>query len=124
MWEGFEEELYQNFQRCMDHVEMGEIHNSMKELSQPPLSSFGMRGDLSMDHSICMSINFGKEHAYVHDVSFGEYFHSFTMYMQAIAPRRSILPYKIHGQLWAIKFFEHGHSLEDIGRCCITVGAL
>ena len=98
-WERFEEEIYQHLKICMDHVEMGEIHNSMYELSQPPLSSFGMRGDLSMDHSICMSRNFGKEHAYVHDVSFDDYFHSFTMYMQVIAPRKSILPYKLHGRI-------------------------
>ena len=51
-WEGFEEELYQHFQRCMNHVELEKRHNSIKGLSQPPLSSFGMRGDLSMDHSI------------------------------------------------------------------------
>ena len=65
----------------MDHVDMGEIHNSVEDLSQTPLFSFGMRGDLSMDHSICMSINFGKEHDYVHDVSLDDYLHSFTMYM-------------------------------------------
>ena len=33
-----------------------------------------------------------KEHAYVHDVLFDDYLHSFTMYVQGIAPRRSILP--------------------------------
>ena len=110
-WEGFEEELYQHLKICMDHVEMGDIHNSMDELSQPPISSFGRKGDLSMDHSLFMSRNFGKEHAYVHNVSFDDYLHSFTMYMQAIALRRSILTYKIHGQLWAINISKHGHSL-------------
>ena len=38
-WEGFEEEKYQHLRRCMDHVEMEEIHNSLMELSQPPLFS-------------------------------------------------------------------------------------
>ena len=71
-WEGFEEEIYQHLRRCMDHVEMEEIHNSLMGLSQRPLSSLGMRGDLSMDHSICMNGNFGKEHAYVHNVSFDD----------------------------------------------------
>ena len=28
IWEGFEEEIYQHLRRCMDHVEMEEIHNS------------------------------------------------------------------------------------------------
>ena len=110
-WEGFEEELYQHFQRCMKHVELEEKHSSMKELNKPPLSYFGMRGDLSMDHSICMSRNFGEEHAYVHNVLFDKYLNSLTMNMQAIAPRRKIIPDKIHFQLWAINIFYHGHSL-------------
>ena len=67
--------------RCMDHVDMGEIHNSMEELSQPPLSSFGMKGDLSRDHSIFMSRDYGKEHIYVHDVLLHDYLHSFAMYI-------------------------------------------
>ena len=96
----------------MDHVDMGETHKSMKELSQPPLSSFRMRGDLSMDHSICMNRIVGKENVYVHNVSFDDYFHSFTMCIHAIDPRRSIIPYKLHGQIWAINISEHGHSLQ------------
>ena len=80
-WEGFEEELYQNFQRCMNHVEMGEIHNSMEELSQPPLSSFEMRRDLSMNHSICISKGYGKEHVYIHNGLLDDYLCSFTLYM-------------------------------------------
>ena len=80
-WEGFEEELYIHLKICMDHVEMVEIHKSMEELSQPPLSTFGMRGDLSMDNSICMRRNFGKGYVYMHDVSLDDYLNSFTMYM-------------------------------------------
>ena len=76
----------------MDHVEMVETHKSMEELSQPPLSSFGMRGDLSMHHSICLRRNFGEEYAHVNNVSFDYCFHYFTMHMQAMTPRRSILP--------------------------------
>ena len=33
------------------------------------------------------------------------------MYMHSIAPRRIIIPYKLHGQLWATNISEHGHSL-------------
>ena len=33
--------------------------------------------------------------------------------MQAITPRRIIVPYKLHGQLWATKMSEHGHSLGE-----------
>ena len=66
-WESFEEEIYQQLKRCMDHVEMEEIHNSLKELSQPPLSSLGMRGDLSMSHSISMMKVYGKDHVLMHN---------------------------------------------------------
>ena len=39
-WEGFEGELNQNFQECMSHVELGQQHDSMKELFHPSLPSF------------------------------------------------------------------------------------
>ena len=32
-WKGFEEELYQHFQRCMKHVELGYQHNSINEVN-------------------------------------------------------------------------------------------
>ena len=112
-WKGFEEELYQHFQRCMCHVELEERHESMKELFQPPLSSFGMRGDTSMHHSICMRRNCGEEYACVSNDSFYYDLYYFTMYVQAIAPKRSIIPHKLHGKLWVTKISEHGHSLGD-----------
>ena len=37
MWEGFEKDLYQNFQRCMKHEKTGKIHDSVEESIQPPL---------------------------------------------------------------------------------------
>ena len=33
--------------------------------------------------------------------------------MYAITPRRSVVPYKLHGQLWATKISEHGHYLGE-----------
>ena len=80
-WEGFEEEIYQHLRRCMDHVEMEEIHNSLMELSQPPLSSWGMRGDLSMSHSICVSKAYGKDYVFMHNDLLNEYLHSFTIHV-------------------------------------------
>ena len=65
----------------------------------------------TMHHSICLRGDFGEEYAHVNNVSFDYFLHSFTMYMQAITPRRSTIPYKLHGQLWATKFSKHGHSL-------------
>ena len=80
-WEGFEEEIYQHFRRCMDHVEMEEVHNSLGELSQPPLSSFGIRVDLSMSHPIFMRRVYGNDHICMHNDVLDDYFHSFTMYV-------------------------------------------
>ena len=68
----------------MNHVDLGERHDSIKELIQPPLSSFGMRGDISMHHSICLRRYLGEEYAYVPNVLFDENMHSFTMFMQVI----------------------------------------
>ena len=95
----------------MDHVEMEEIHNSFMELSQPPLSSLGMRGDISMSHSIIVIKGYGKDNVFMHDDLLDKYFHSFTIHVQAIAPSERNLPYKLHGQLGVIKNVDHGHSL-------------
>jgi len=110
-WEGFEEEIYNHFRRCMDHMDMEEIHKYLMELSKTPLFSMGMRGDLPMDHSICVKKAYGKDNVCMHNDLLNEYFHSFTIHVQAIDPNGSILPYKIHGQLGAIKCVEHGYSL-------------
>ena len=76
----------------MNHVEMGNIHDSMEDSIQPPPSSFGKRRDRSMHHSICMRRDFGEEYAFVSHDPFDYYMYSFTMYMQSIAPKRSVIP--------------------------------
>ena len=76
----------------MNHVEMEEIHKSLKDLSWPSLSSLGMRGDLSISHSICMSRVYGKDHVYVHNDLLDDYLHSFTIYVHAIDLSSIILP--------------------------------
>ena len=95
----------------MNHEEMGKIHESRDESIQPPLFPLGKRRDRSMHYSIFRWRNVGKEYAFVSHDSFDYYFYSFTMYMQVIAPKRSVIPYKLHGQIWATNIFEHGHSL-------------
>ena len=80
-WEGFEEEIYQHMRRCMDHVEMEEIHKYLEELTQPPLSSFSMRGDSSMSHSIFMSKTYGKDIFCLHDDLYNVYMHPLTINM-------------------------------------------
>ena len=66
-WMGFEEEIYQHMSRCMDQMQMEEIHDSLGELAKPTLFSFRMRGDSSMSHSICMSKTYGKGIICLHD---------------------------------------------------------
>ena len=95
----------------MDYVERQEICKSVMGLSQPPLSSMGMRGDSSMDHSFFVRKAYGKDHVYMHNDLYNEYVHSLTIHVQAIAPSGSILPYKLHGHLWDINCVDQGHSL-------------
>ena len=91
---------------------MEEPYSSMKELNKPSLSIF-KGGDRSKCHSICMRRIVGKEHALVKHVLYYDCMHYFTMFMEAMAPRKSIISCKIHGQYWALKISEFGHSLDD-----------
>ena len=77
-----------------------------------------------MGHSICINKYYGKEHVYVNNDFLEDYFHSFTMYMQAIAPSGRILPYKIHGRLWFISIVEHGHYLGGYKEIIYLLGCI
>ena len=92
-------------------MELEEIHNSLGELSQPPLLSLRMREDLSMSHSICMSKTYGKDTVWLHSDLYNEYMNSLTIYVQDIASRRRIIPSRLHGLLEAISSIDDGHSL-------------
>ena len=85
--------------RCMDHVEMEEIHNSLEELAQPPLFSLGIRGDSSMSHSICMKNTYGKGIVCLHNELHNVSMHPLTIHVQDIAPRRRIIFSRPHGLL-------------------------
>ena len=85
-WEGLREELYQHFQECMRYMELGQQHDSMKELLQPSLPSFE-RGERSMHHSICTRRIVGEEHTHVNHVLFSDCMYYFTMYMQDMTPK-------------------------------------
>ena len=97
--------------RCIDHVQMEEIHNSLEELAQPPIFSLRMRGDSFFSHSICIQKNYGKVIVYLHDYL---YIHPLTIYVQDVAPRRSILLSRPHGLLEAMSTIGD-HSLGGIG---------
>ena len=102
-------------ERCMDHVEMEEIHNSLEELVHPPLFSLKMRGDSSMSHSICMSKTYGKVIVCLHNDLYNVYMHPLTIHVQDVTPRRSILFSRLHGLLEAISSVGDGHSLGGLG---------
>ena len=111
-WEGLKEELYQNFQECMNYVELGQQHDSMKGLFQPSLPSFE-RGEISMHHSICMRSIVGEESDHVKHVLFSNCVYYFTMFMEQMAPRRINTYFKSHGQQWATQISEFGHPLAE-----------
>ena len=39
---------------------------------------------------------------------------SSTPYLQAMTPKSSVIPYKLHGQIWAKIVLEFGHSLDGL----------
>ena len=62
----------------MDRVDMDERHNSLMDLSQPPLSSLGMSGGLSMIHSISVRKVYGKDIVCLHN---DLYMHPLTIHV-------------------------------------------
>ena len=100
--------------RCMDQVQMEEIHNSLGELAQPPLFSLRIRGDSSMSHSICMSRAYGKGDDCLHDYFFNVYMHPLSIHVQDDAPRRSVIFSRPHGLDEAISMID-GHYLGRLG---------
>ena len=61
-----------------------------------------------------MRKTYGKDTVWLHNYLY-KYVHSLTIYVQDIAPRRSILSSRIHGLLEAISSICDGHSLEGLG---------
>ena len=87
-WEGLREEIHQHFQECMSYVELGQPRDSMQESFQPSLPSFE-RGERSMHNSMCMRNIVGKISHHVKQVSFSDCTCYFTIFMQAMTPKRS-----------------------------------
>ena len=110
-WEGLKEEIHQHFQEFMNYVELGQQHDSMKELFQLSLPSFE-RGERSMHNFRGMKGVDGEESDHVNQVLFSNCTYYFTMFMQAMAPRRSDVSCKSHGKCWATKISELGYSLD------------
>ena len=64
----------------MNHVEMEQEHDSIRELNQPSLSLLEEE-DRSMHHSIDMRRIVGEEHALVTYVLYSNFMHSSTMFL-------------------------------------------
>ena len=111
-WKGLKEELHQHFKECTSYVELGLQHDSVKKLFHPYLPSFE-RKDRSMRHSNCMRSIVGEKSDHVKHVLVSDCIYSFTMFMQAMAPRRNNTSCKYHGKKWATQIFEYGHSLDE-----------
>ena len=67
-----------------------------------------------MHHSIDRRRIVGEEHALSTYVLYFDFMHSYTMFLQAMTPRRSNIFCKPHGKYWVPNFFELGHSLGRI----------
>ena len=109
-WEGVGGELHQHFLECKNYVELGQPKDSMQELFQPFLPSLE-RGYNYMHNSICRRDIVGEKSDHVMQVSFSDLTYSFTIFMQAMTPRKSDVSCKSHGKHWATKISEFGHSL-------------
>ena len=89
----------------------GEAMDSMQESFQPSLPCLE-RGEISMHKSMCMRDNVGKRSDHVKKVSFSDCTCSFTIFMQAMIPKRINVSCKSHGNFWATENSEFGHSLD------------
>ena len=75
-----------------------------------------------MHNSMCMRDIVGKGPVHVKQVLFSYYRCSFTIFMQAMTPKRRNVSCKSHGNYWAIKILEFFHSMSK-GRFFIMMGA-
>ena len=53
----------------------------------------------------------GEKYDHVMQASFSDLTHSFTIFLQAMAPQRSVVSFKSHGKHWATAISKFGHSL-------------
>ena len=67
-----------------------------------------------MHLSTCWRRTIGEEHTYANHVILSDCMHSFTLYIHAMTPRRSVISYKHHGQLCAKTISKHGLSLDGL----------
>ena len=73
-----------------------------------------MRGDSSMSYSLCMRKTYGKGVDYLHDNLYNVCMYPLTIYVQDVAPMRSILSSRLHGLLEAMSSIDD-HSLGGLG---------
>ena len=72
----------------MDFLELEQQHDSKEELNQPSLPSLEEESR-SMHHSIDRRRIVGEDHALSTSILYYDFMHSYTMFLQAMIPRRS-----------------------------------
>ena len=91
-------------------MELGQPKDSMQESSQSFLPSLKEGGKFVHNSMFQRNID-GEKYEHVMQALFSDLMYYFTMLLQAMAPKRSVVPYKSHGKLWATENSELGHSL-------------
>ena len=90
---------------------MDQQHDSLEELNQPTLPSLEEE-NRSMHLSLNRRKIIGERHDPVTHVFIYDFMHSYTMFLEVMAPRRSVRSYELLGQHWAPKISEFSHSLK------------
>ena len=105
----------------MDSVELEQQYGSKKELNQPSLPPL-KRESRSMHHSIDGRRMFGGEHALNTCTLYSDFMHSYTISLQAMNPRRSVISFQSHGKYGATTIVVLGHSLGGQREACFMMG--
>ena len=86
----------QHMRRCINHVQMEEIHEYLEELAQPPLFSLRMKGDSFFSHSICIHKTYCKGIVCLHNYLYNLSMHPLTIHVQDVAPRMTVTSNSSH----------------------------
>ena len=90
-------------------MELGQPKDSMQESFQSFLHSLE-KGEKIVHNSMFRRNIDGEKSEHVMQDLFSDLMYSFTMLLQAMTPKRSVVPYESHGKIWATANSERGHS--------------
>ena len=115
-------DLKKNGRGNFPHDTFGMEGVKKKESNQLTLSSFE-EDNRSVHHSIYGRRIVGEEHDHVTYVLYSNFMCSYTMFLQAMTPRRSVISCEPLGQYWAPKVLNWATPLRRKGRFCKMMGA-